>query len=109
MRYTYAQAVHGALVFAHQACLFVLYTTLFTHVAWLGSAPLLVVAGAATACMLPLDADWLRPTCLLWTWALTPVLRTLTTTISTDTLYAMVALSAVVHLAASDYGVRAPM
>ncbi|CAD6194643.1 unnamed protein product [Caenorhabditis auriculariae] len=48
-------------------------------------------------------------TLLLFGYAFTPVIRTLTTTISTDTIYAVAILSAIISCMFHDYGVKAPI
>jgi hypothetical protein len=137
--YTYTTAVHGALVFVHQLSLFTLYVTLHAHVHTqrIHAAHLLTVTAvcaaviygafgntresttaniASRACAVRASYESVMSdvrrcsTYVLWCWAVTPMVRTLTRTISTDTIYAMVTLMGCVHLACTDYGVRsAPM
>lgn len=51
--------------------------------------------------------DWCKNAivCLLGGFTLSPVLKTLTETISTDTIYMMVSVMLLIHLATFDYGV----
>jgi hypothetical protein len=130
-------AVHGALVFVHQLSLFTLYVTLHAHVYTqrINAAHLLTVTAVCAAVIYGAFGNTCESiaaniaTCavcasyesamsdvrrcstyVLWCWAVTPMVRTLTRTISTDTIYAMVTLMGCVHLACTDYGVRsAPM
>ncbi|CAJ0584346.1 unnamed protein product, partial [Mesorhabditis spiculigera] len=48
-------------------------------------------------------------TLLLFGYALTPIIRTLTTTISTDTIYALAIFFAVFSCIFHDYGIKAPI
>ncbi|CAJ0929219.1 unnamed protein product, partial [Mesorhabditis belari] len=48
-------------------------------------------------------------TLFVFGYALTPIIRTLTTTISTDTIYALAIIFALVSCIFHDYGIRAPI
>lgn len=91
--------------------LIIVYILLSGPFAWLVSSAVTVVTLLGCVYFLfrvtQKQYDWCKNAivCLLGGFTLSPVLKTLTETISTDTIYMMVSVMLLIHLATFDYGV----
>ncbi|PAV74307.1 hypothetical protein WR25_23556 [Diploscapter pachys] len=124
VKYEFSQAVYGATIFLLHLNLLVLFFMLFVHAndgfvsdfTLLSSLFVTVVLcylfyqfDLCTTKWSPKNDIYTTLTLTLFGYALTPIIRTLTSTISTDTIYAMSILSTILSCMFHDYGVKAPI
>ncbi|CAB3409217.1 unnamed protein product [Caenorhabditis bovis] len=123
VRYDYWTAVRGSLVFVSHLDTIALYFVLFLETLHSNWAPhiLTIVFSIIVFCylfycavlaepgLLSMDHGRTITTLFLFGYSFTPIIRTLTTTISTDTIYAVSIISAALSCVFHDYGVKAPI
>ena len=114
---TYKEAFIGASLVSQEFCLviFFIFSFVYMYNGWYSAETVFLVTSLITLCgylmYIFVEAPSLRHLYdiifyLLLGWLLSPVLQTLTATISTDTIYAMTVIMMTVHLIFFDYGVK---
>lgn len=114
---TYKETVLGASLVTQEFCVVVLFSFsfIFMHSGWYSAESVFCVSSLLTFVGYIIYIYMQPPSMrhlynltgyLILGWFLSPVLQTLTATISTDTIYAMAVIMMTVHLIFFDYGVR---
>lgn len=114
---TYKKAFIGASLVTQEFCLviFFIFSFVYMYNGWYSAEAVFTATSLLTLCgylvYISIEAPSLRHLYdivfyLFLGWLLSPVLQTLTATISTDTIYAMTAFMMTVHLIFFDYGVK---
>lgn len=115
---TFAEACFGAGLLSQQICIVVIFACIFVYLynEWLNSVNLIIYSGCISLlayCVLFRGNYNFLKTCrtlgcyIICSYLLSPVLKTLTETIDTDTIYSTTVCMMIVHLIFFDYGVPA--